>query len=49
MIEKINKNTAGVPGTPALGLFPPYSALLSCHEGVDTGGYEEVMHIEVVC
>ena len=29
IIEKNDKNTAGVPGTPTLGLFPPSSALPS--------------------
>ena len=39
ILDKNDKNTAGVPGTPTLGLFPPSSALPSCREGVDSSGY----------
>ena len=57
MIEKINKIQRAYLVHPPLAFFHPtlpfrrvvVAVFPSCREGVDTGGYEEVMHIEVVC
>ena len=41
IIEKNEKNTAGVPGTPALVPFRRIVVAMfpSCREGVDSSGY----------